>query len=115
MQSVTIIILASRLPAPLGKSFNKWMFFLRNAINKSTVICVHPRFFVTFRHGPHLKLKIGDDLIIFQALQESEDQIGINVSVVQIDDILDFVLLKSPLQVVEVKYFFAIVIGIKIF
>ncbi|KAE9556268.1 hypothetical protein FO519_000451 [Halicephalobus sp. NKZ332] len=87
--------------APASKSFVKWMFFLRDHMGKSTVICIHPRFFVTFRHGSHLQLKAGDSLMIYKAEQEVEEQVGINVCVVKIDEALDFILLKSEVNVVE--------------
>ncbi|KAE9546980.1 hypothetical protein FO519_009808, partial [Halicephalobus sp. NKZ332] len=89
------------VPAPASKSFVKWMFFLRDHMGKSTVICIHPRFFVTFRHGSHLQLKAGDALTIYKAEQEAEEQVGINVCVIKINDALDFVLLKSEVDVVE--------------
>ena len=60
-------------------------------------------FFITFRHGSHLQLKAGDALTIDKAEQEAEEQVGINVYVAKINDTLDFVLLKSEVDVVGMK------------
>lgn len=72
-------------------------------MGKATAICVHPRFFVTFRHGTHLQFKLGDALTIYSAEKEMDEQIGIDVCVVKVNEALDFVLLKSESDVVEVR------------
>lgn len=79
------------------------MYFSRDKMGKSAVICIHPRFFVTFRHGSHIQLKVGDPLTIYKAEKEDEQQVGINVCVVNINEALDFVLLKSEVEDVKVK------------
>uniref|UniRef100_A0A1I7WCD9 LTD domain-containing protein n=1 Tax=Heterorhabditis bacteriophora TaxID=37862 RepID=A0A1I7WCD9_HETBA len=66
---LTIINLVPMPHAPMAKSTDKWMFFSYDSMGKSTVICIHPRFFVTFRHGSHLQLKKGDALTIYNAKQ----------------------------------------------
>jgi hypothetical protein len=90
---------------PAASSFIKWMFFLIRSCTKSVVVCVHPRFFVTFRHGTHGALKVGDKLKIYKANEPVEDYNGIDVSVAQINERFDFILLKSPIgvNVVEVR------------
>lgn len=90
-------------PAPMAEVFVKWMFFLHDQCGKATTICVHPRFFVTFRHGTHLQFKIGDKLTIYSAEKEVNEQAGIDVCVVNVNEALDFVLLKSKSDVVEVR------------
>lgn len=90
-------------PAPTSEAFIKWMFFLHDQMGKAAVICVHPRFLVTFRHGTHLNFKIGDELTIYHAEKEVNEQTGVNVFVVKINEALDFVLLKSEFDIVEVR------------
>uniref|UniRef100_A0A1I7SHC3 Uncharacterized protein n=2 Tax=Bursaphelenchus xylophilus TaxID=6326 RepID=A0A1I7SHC3_BURXY len=88
-------------PAPTSEAVIKWMFFLPDQMGKSATICVHPRFFVTFRHGTHLRLKVGDALTMYTAEKEANEQVGIDVCVVNVNEELDFVLLKSKSDVVE--------------
>lgn len=88
-------------PAPTSEAFIKWMFFLHDQMGKATTICVHPRFFVTFRHGTHLQFKLGDELTMYSAEREVSEQTGVNVCVVEVNEALDFVLLKSESDVVE--------------
>lgn len=90
-------------PAPASKSFIKWMFFLHDHVGKATTICVHPRFFVTFRHGTHLQFKLGDELTMYSAEKEIREQTGVKVCVVNVNEALDFVLLKSQSDVVDVR------------
>jgi hypothetical protein len=107
---LTINFLASQDPVPAPKSFIKWMFFLSDYMGKSIVVCIHPRFFVTFRHGSHLEYKDDDVLTIYKVNEEIQEQVGIEVSVVKVHEELDFVLLKSKFEVVEViSYIFFIV------
>ncbi|CAI2347279.1 unnamed protein product [Caenorhabditis sp. 36 PRJEB53466] len=89
-------------PAPSAKCFIKWMFFL-NEKTKSTTICVHPRFFVTFRHGSHRRFDIGDNLKLYHAQKEVDEQTGIEVRVAKIFEAYDFILLKSKSDVVDHK------------
>lgn len=78
------------------------MFYSMDASCKSTVVCIHPRYFVSFRHGTHLQLKIGDLLTIFHAKNEDCEQKEHRVSVVYINENLDFILLKSKKTIVTV-------------
>ena len=79
------------------------MFFAKDSTGKSTVVCVHPRFFVTFRHGTHLQFRIGDVLRIFPAMCETNRHEGYDVAVVDINEMADFVLLRSHKIIVEVN------------
>lgn len=90
-------------PASTSEAFIKWMFFLQDQMGKATTICVHPRFFVTFRHGTHLQLKLGDALTMYSAEKEANEQVGIDVCVVNVNEKLNFVLLKSKSDVVEAR------------
>lgn len=67
------------------------------------MLCVHPRFFVTFRHGPHKKFTINAPLTIYSAGEDAERAVGVSVHMVHTNDSLGFVLLKSEVDVVEVK------------
>ncbi|KAI6235032.1 hypothetical protein M3Y95_00008500 [Aphelenchoides besseyi] len=75
-------------PAPSFETYTKWLYSLNEHNIKTNVICVHPRFFVTFRHGSHKNLNIGN-------------KYGIKVSVAQIHETFDFILLKSESDVVD--------------
>ncbi|KAE9546346.1 hypothetical protein FO519_010442, partial [Halicephalobus sp. NKZ332] len=83
----------------MSKSIDKWMFFARDEARKSCVVCIHPQYFVTFRHGTHLQLRVGDSLTIYKAKSDFDE--SFTASVVQINDMLDFILLKSDEHVVE--------------
>lgn len=82
------------------------MFYLFDQCGKSCVICVHPRFFVTFRHGTHQQFKIGDKLTMFEAEKEMNEQTGVEVEVVQTNEARDFVLLQCESNVVDVRFYF---------
>ncbi|KAI6224822.1 hypothetical protein M3Y95_00793100 [Aphelenchoides besseyi] len=88
-------------PAPSAKAFTKWMFYLNDEFGKAATICVHPRFFVTFRHGTHVRLKIGDVVKMYHAEKEINEQHGVEVRVAQIHPTFDFILLKSDSDLVE--------------
>lgn len=79
------------------------MFYAVDSAGKSTVVCVHPRYFVTFRHGTHLQLKVGDVVRIFHAKIGINEQVGYDVSVVDMNEKLDFILLRSKEIVVPVN------------
>ncbi|CAI4220850.1 unnamed protein product [Auanema sp. JU1783] len=87
-------------PAPSAKCFKKWMFYL-NEQTKSTTICVHPKFFVTFRHGTHSHFNIGDSLKIYPVEEENGSGFGVDVRVANIYEAYDFILLKSEFNVVD--------------
>ncbi|KAI6227839.1 hypothetical protein M3Y95_00558900 [Aphelenchoides besseyi] len=57
-------------PAPSFETYPKWMFYLHKDNIKTNVICVHPRFCVTFRHGTHVQLTIGDLLTMYSAIRK---------------------------------------------
>ncbi|CAI4223072.1 unnamed protein product [Auanema sp. JU1783] len=63
--------------APRAESFKKWMYYLLDNCIKSAVICVHKNFFVTFRHGRY------------------------PVSVVFINETLDYILMRSEVDIVS--------------
>lgn len=86
----------------MSKSINEWMFFAKDDAGKSCVVCVHPRYFVTFRHGTHLQLRVGDPLTIYKAKSDFNE--SFTVTVVQLNEMLDFILLKSDEDVVEVTF-----------
>ncbi|CAD6192679.1 unnamed protein product [Caenorhabditis auriculariae] len=88
-------------PAPTPEAFSKWMFYLHDHLGQATAICVHPRYFVSFRHGSHLQLKLGETLKMYTADKEVDEQVGMHVSVVKVNEELDFILLKSEFNVVE--------------
>ncbi|CAD6198109.1 unnamed protein product [Caenorhabditis auriculariae] len=90
-------------PPPLSKSIDKWMFYASDLAGKSTVVCVHPRYFVTFRHGTHLLLQLGSAMKIFHATAEDQPnaESGWEVTVVDINEKLDFILLRSKENIVE--------------
>jgi hypothetical protein len=97
--------LVSQAPLPIAKSFLQWMFVLIDGMMKSTVICVHPRFFVTFRHGTHGRFQIGEQLQIHKANEAARQDNAIHVSVAQVHEEFDLILLKSPIgvNIVEVR------------
>ncbi|KAI6196687.1 hypothetical protein M3Y94_01138200 [Aphelenchoides besseyi] len=64
-------------PAPSFETYPKWMFYLHKDNIKTNVICVHPRFCVTFRHGTHVQLTIGDLLTMYSAIRKVDQQYGI--------------------------------------
>ncbi|KAE9546653.1 hypothetical protein FO519_010135 [Halicephalobus sp. NKZ332] len=82
-------------PPPMPKSIDKWMFYAVDSAGKSTVVCIHPRYFVTFRHGTHLHLQVGNTIRIFHAKSETNEQDGYEVTVVDMNEKLDFILLRS--------------------
>lgn len=79
------------------------MFYAVDLTGKSTVVCIHPRYFVTFRHGRHLQLKVGDVIRIFHAKIGTNEQDGYEISVVDMNEKLDFILLRSKEIVVPVN------------
>ncbi|CAD6199428.1 unnamed protein product [Caenorhabditis auriculariae] len=89
-------------PAPSSEAFIQWMFYLHDQLHgKATTICVHPHFFVTFRHGTHQKFNLNDTMKMYRAQEEVGEENGIEVSVANINEPLDFVLLKSQFDVVK--------------
>ncbi|CAI5455284.1 unnamed protein product [Caenorhabditis angaria] len=89
-------------PAPSSEAFIQWMFYLHDQLHgKATTICVHPHFFVTFRHGSHQKFNLKDTMKMYRAQEEVGEENGIEVSVANINEPLDFVLLKSQFDVVK--------------
>ncbi|KAI6179515.1 hypothetical protein M3Y98_00618800 [Aphelenchoides besseyi] len=88
-------------PAPTAEAVINWMFFLYDDIGKATVICLHSRYLVTFRHGPHLQFKIGDTLKIYKVEKKINEEVRIDVCVIKVNEGLDFVLLKSESDVAE--------------
>lgn len=86
----------------MSKSIDKWMFFSHDDAGKSCVICVHPRYFITFRHGTHLQFYVGDLLTIYKAKSDFDE--SFTVTVAQINEMSDFILLKSEKDIIEVKF-----------
>uniref|UniRef100_A0A914EN09 Uncharacterized protein n=1 Tax=Acrobeloides nanus TaxID=290746 RepID=A0A914EN09_9BILA len=89
-------------PPPMSKSIDKWMFYAVDSAGKSTVVCIHPRYFVTFRHGTHLQLQVGSVIRIFNAKSETNEQDGYEVTVVDLNERLDFILLRSKEIIVPI-------------
>ncbi|CAI4220914.1 unnamed protein product [Auanema sp. JU1783] len=79
------------------------LFNASDSTGKLTVACVHPRYFVTFRDGTHLQL--GNTIKIFPATAQDQPRIrresGYEVKVVDINEKLDFILLRSKENIVE--------------
>ncbi|KAI6203961.1 hypothetical protein M3Y94_00617600 [Aphelenchoides besseyi] len=88
-----------RSPALLAKSINQYMFYFWDSDVKSSVVCIHKHYFVTFRHGSHLQLRLGEQLIIYKAV--SEPTKTFNATVVLINENLDFILLNTKEKIVE--------------
>uniref|UniRef100_A0A1I7TB45 Peptidase A1 domain-containing protein n=1 Tax=Caenorhabditis tropicalis TaxID=1561998 RepID=A0A1I7TB45_9PELO len=87
--------------SPKGKAFIQWMFYVQDDLGKASTVCLHPRFFATFRHGSHLSLKLGDKLTMYNADTDIDQQTGTIVTVAKIDESLDFVILQSNEDVVS--------------
>lgn len=88
-------------PAPMAEAFSRWAFFLNDEHGKAAAICLHPRYFVSFRHGSHLKFNLGDTMQIYPENGRRDEKDGISVTVVEIEESLDFLLLNSEKKVVE--------------
>lgn len=97
------IYLAPSPPPPTSESIDKWMFYaFDQLVGKSTVVCVHQRYFVTFRHGTHKELSVGSAMKIYHAMSEPNEGNAIDVNVVDINEQFDFILLRSKKEIVDV-------------